>query len=595
MKRVIFFVLLGLLGLTAFPQRFKVETFTDSVQYRKHYSHSIEEGFINGDLRQFIVGNETDKGLYNKAVTGQSVNGPVFLHGRRVSVDEKANFQLTDFTAYAPDDSRFAAGTGVYYPDGVTGAGFPFLGIYERGNMQLINAMFFYLSYYGNEKASTTAGLRIKYSEKARAYFISGVMLDRRFIDVTMPGLICKTKGFILKVDARDWDNTNVLVFDPEPLPETPKDPLYCAVTDLEINPDGNRIAFTGITTKAEFNHHYHPMAGMIDLDLNLQWCYAYSFVANRYSGVDVEFGKKADDLFVLLNSDANPFAVMQLNSNNGSIVQQPVNYEFFLKSRGTARAHIMHFIDGKFIITGNCFVEDIDPHREDQLLFSYEIPDAYNLQSGNNYFNSYSREIVPAGSQKAVYSFWTPENSIFQKGNLSIVGVYNNQDLTFGYTLIQVKGFENEEGCLETGDVLVREPVHSNLLECNAYLTHCKRADFRTFVSEIYPHPIQECPKPGNEKSGTGSVNDINSSAGIWQYKGLDAGGVHAVLISETKTVYEVNVYDASGRKIQNCSYKVTDGQKEIYLKFATNPELYFITINNGSRIETLKISGSR
>lgn len=592
MKKVLLVALLCVFGMTAFPQRFKVETFTDPTQYKKHFSHSIEEGFVNGDLRQFIVGNETDKGLYNRAVTGQSVNGPAFLHARRVSVEKEQNFLLTDFTVYAPDDSRFAAGTGVYYPEGITGMGYPFLGIYERGSMQLVNAMYYDLAYPGVDAPRNTTGLRIKYSERANAYYISGVMVDRRFIDINMHDLMCRTKGFILKIDARDWDNTRVLAFDPEPIPDVQKHPLYCTVTDLEINPEGSQIAFTGITTKAEFNHYYHPMAGMIDLDLNLLWCNAYSFVDHRYSGVDVEFNTRENRLLVLLNSDANKFAAMELDPNNGSVLQQPVNYEFALNSPGIARAHTMHYIEGKIIITGNCFINE-DHQGEEQLLFSYDIPDANNLMTGNSYFSYYSREFVPPGSQKSVYSFWTPENSIYQRGNLSIVGVYNNQNLTYGYTLIQVAGINPD--CILKGEVKVLEPVHTNLLECNAYFTHCRRFDFRTTVIEIFPEPIVECPKDHPGKSITVSGKGTEDNGSNWQYKGIDAGGIHAILFSGTKTEFEVNIFDATGRKIQSCTYIVSDGQKEIYLKFAVNSSLYFLNINNGSRNETLKITGIR
>ncbi|PIY30793.1 MAG: hypothetical protein COZ08_10895 [Bacteroidetes bacterium CG_4_10_14_3_um_filter_42_6] len=75
-----------------------------------------------------------------------------------------------------------------------------------------------------------------------------------------------------------------------------------------------------------------------------------------------------------------------------------------------------------------------------------------------------------------------------------------------------------------------------------------------------------------------------------------MDAQGIHAVLVSEnSNTVYNVNVYDVVGRKIFSSTYKVSEGQKEIYLEFATKAEMYIISVSNGSQTETLKVMGNR
>jgi len=542
-----------------------------------------------------VAGNVTDRLIYNREIKGYSINGANFLTARSVTVVEPQNVQLTDFTVYTPDNSQFAAGTGMYFPNGATGMGYPYLGIYERGSMQLISLVYYDLVYPGNDVLKNSAGLRIKYSSKARAFYISGFMADRRFIDFDMINLMGKTKGFIMKINESDLYSPQVLVVDPDNIPGAPDEPLLCAVTDLEINPKGDFIAFTGITTKEQFADYHHPMVGMIDLDLNLQWCKSYQFVENQYSGVDVEFNTKENKLLVLLNSDKYPFSIMELD-NSGNVTQQPVNYEFFyLSGEGSARSHIMHFVEGKLLITGNCFVRGSGFNNEDQLLYRYDIPDANNLLSGNLYFNSYSHERVPIGRQKEVTSYWTPENSIFQNGYLSIVGIYNNNDLTFGYTLIQESGFVNEPGCLEKGDVKVIHFSTPEPLKCTTYRTECKGFDFNAHIEPFDPAFIQECPRPGDEKSTPVNGQGLEVPGKIWQFRAMDEGGIHAVLFAETETVFEVKVYDATGRKIYSSTIEAIAGQKEIYIKLATTPQMYIISVNNGSQIETRKVIGNR
>ena len=80
-----------------------------------------------------------------------------------------------------------------------------------------------------------------------------------------------------------------------------------------------------------------------------------------------------------------------------------------------------------------------------------------------------------------------------------------------------------------------------------------------------------------------------------IWKFKGIDSRGIHASLFSESNnTVYQVRVYDVTGRRVYTSSYTVSDGQKDVYMKFATNAEMYIISVNDGSRRETLKVAGS-
>ena len=589
-------MLMALIGLTGFSQRFKVQTYYSLSTYKKHYSHSIEGGIENNQLRQFVAGNFTDWGFYNYRVTGHPIDGTNFLQGRKAQLSNNVygeRAQLTDFTIYPTDDYQYGAGTGVYYPNGTAGMGYPFLGIYDKVTMALISVEYFDISYPGIQDPANAVGLRIVYSREENAFYISGVMADKLFADINMNNIKGKSKAFIMKIDASGLNNTQVLVFDPENLPD-PHDPLICLVSDLEISSDESEIAFTGMMTKAkDFSGYYHPMVGIIDMNLNLQWCKVYNFPAeDRYSGIDVEYNTKNDNLFVLLNSSRYPFAMMEL-THNGNIVQQPVKYEFSLPTLGSARAQKIHYANGAIIVTGNCFVEGSTPNTEDQLLFKYDIPVASNLLSGNNTFSSYSRELVPAGSEKAVIGYWAPENSIYQDGNLSIVGIYNDNNQAFGYTLINVNGFMNSPGCLETGNVEL-STFNTEFVEWGAHIVNCNRIDFSASNQPDTPDPSVEC--SASMKSVPVSGDGINNDSKHWQFKGMDAHGIHAELISESNnTVYEVNVYDVMGRKVFSSSYDVSEGQKDIYLKFATTDEMYVISVSNGRETETLKVMGNR
>jgi len=598
MKKLSLFLLVGLIGLTGFSQRFKVETFTaNPLDYKKHYSHSIEGGIANNQLRQFVAGNVTDWGFYNKEVTGHPIDGINFLPGKRaylpVNGDDRA--QLTDFTIYPTDDYQYGAGTGVYYPNGSAGNGYPFYGKYDKVTMEIIDVWYYNITYPGSQEYANAVGLRIVYSHVERAFYISGIMADRLFEDVNMNNIIGKSKGFIMKIEEIDLRNAQVLVFEPDNLPGAPNDPILCAVTDLEISADESEIAFTGMTTKETgFDGYYHPMVGIIDMDLNVQWSNVYNFPAvDRYSGVDVEYNTTNDNLFVLLNSSRYPFAMMELN-NNGTINQQPVKYEFSDPASfelGSARAHKMHYINGAITITGNCFV---DGTTQDQLLFSYEIPVASNLLLGNNSYYTYSRELVPLGSQKQVTGYWASENSIYQDGNLSIVGIYNNNNQSFGYTFIQVNGFVGGPGCSETGDVSITGFATSKDNQATS-LDDCRGFEFDRGHGSSQPEPPQECPTVG-EKSAEAFGNSTVINGNFWHFKGIDTQGIHAVLISEnSNAVYEVNIFDVVGRKIVSSTYNVSEGQSEIYLEFATKAEMYIISVSNGSQTETLKVMGKR
>ena len=75
-----------------------------------------------------------------------------------------------------------------------------------------------------------------------------------------------------------------------------------------------------------------------------------------------------------------------------------------------------------------------------------------------------------------------------------------------------------------------------------------------------------------------------------MWKYLGMDEGGIHALLTAESACRYQVSVFDITGKKV--CSYENNvDGQKEVYLKFHPGDQLYLINVNNGTKVETLKV----
>ena len=586
MKKLLAITIAAFLIMNGFAQRFEESTFGFPTQYKKHYSHNIEGGYVDGQAREFVVGNKTDWGTNSQDITGQPVIGNTIQLGKYVRVLSAGKIQLTDFTVFPSTENEYAAGTGVYYPDGVSGMGYPFLGIYSRRDMNLISLVYYNLSYPGSEVPCNSAGLRIKYSEKSEAFYISGIMSDRLFTDLNFNDLLGKSKGSILKVDASGLNIPQVLVFDPEPLPLNPQTPLLCAVTDLEISADGSKIGFTGINTKERVEGYYCPMAGEIDLNLNLQWCNAYELGEYRYSGVDVEYSKE-DNLLVLMNCDKYVFSVMELDGR-GNVVQQPVKYLFSRNDFGPARAHIMHFTSEGILITGNFFDKELD--SDVQHLFRYAIPASDNLMSGELSFNSYSMQLVPLGRQEEVTSYWAPENSIYKDGSLSIVGIYNNHPVDYGYTLIHTAGFVNQTGCLRIGDVKLTQIV-AYPYECTAYPTQCVATSVNYEVGPENPDPIQSCPTIGKSME----IFDEIEHSSIWKFRGIDESGIHAILSLETQSQYQVNVFDITGRKIYSSSFNAVKGENYVHLNFQTKNQLYLISVSDGVKTETLKVSGVR
>jgi hypothetical protein len=602
MKKTVLIVLLLSLCFAGRPQRFEVATCNTPATFKRHFSYSIEKGYRDGIGRQVVAGNQTDWLVNNKDIMGNAINNNVFSIGRAVRVTtDQENILMTDFVV-APEtgNSEYAAGTGIYFPNGPTGYGYVFFAIYERASGTITNMVYYDLLYPGQDVPKNTTGTRIKYSSHENAYYISGIMVDRTFASMNFNNPVFKSIGFIMRIDP-PYTMANVVEFPPDALAD-PKLALYSSVNDIEINTNQDAIAFTGVNTEADFTGNYQPMAGMIDMNLNVFWCNTYELTDLRYSGVDVVFGQNDQSVYALFNSEGRPFAITQLDLG-GSVMQQPVEYAadipicYNLGIPGLfpayARGHTMHLTPANdLIVTGNGYIT-ADGGDWYQRLFRYEITDANNLVAGNNTIDNFSCDLVPIGNQLMITSWWAPENSVYMDNNLYIVGSYNNNSpLTpeFGYNFINVNGFDfANRSCYAQGRVNIT-PVNAHYLHRPYDIVKTSAHDIGWLLYEWATDPHQDCPShPGGEKSGT-LINQDETAAGIWKYLGMDEGGIHAILTAETACRYQVSVFDITGKMV--CSYENNvEGQKEIYLKFHPANQLYLIKVNNGARVETIKI----
>ena len=83
------------------------------------------------------------------------------------------------------------------------------------------------------------------------------------------------------------------------------------------------------------------------------------------------------------------------------------------------------------------------------------------------------------------------------------------------------------------------------------------------------------------------------NSS--IWKFRGIDKNGIHAILTPEVECQYQINVYDLMGRVVYSSSFNVGKGEKFIDFNFPTKNQLYLISVSDGTKTETIKVSGIR
>lgn len=584
MKKILLLFSIVFISLTVYSQRWLVSTFQDiNYQYKKHYTHSIEEGVEHGRFMQYVAGNKTDWGVYNNMVSGYKFNETVVLSCVDVMVaGERDNLHLTDFEIHPTIDPRYGVGTGVYYPNGASSWGYPFFGIYEKESGQIISAVYYMISYPGTAETMHSTGLRIKYSERDNSYFIAGVMIDRRFSDLNLSNIDVRSRGFILKVDYKGL-NPRFLEFIPDNVSGSSREPLLCAITDLEIHPDGNKIAFTGINSENDLPNYFHPMAGVIDLDLNIQWCRIYEHRGERFSGIDVEYTDTDERLLVLSNSNKDVFTVMEVDHNG--IPTQPILRQVFkdpISGReGATRAHIMHCIGKKVYITGNFY------SGNNQLLFNYMINDAHDFSSADTYYKSYSRELIPPGQQAAVTAYWAPENSVYQNENLFLVGVYSyivSDPPIYGFTFVNKNGIDPE--CVETGEV-IHTMMLTESIRRDARVRECDWRHFRTEVLGCEPKALEECVM---HKS---SINKDSFRSIRWELKKSNENSIYAVLYSEELEVFNINVYDVLGRNVYSSEVTVDHGQKEVQLNFNMKPEVYIVKISNGTKEETVKFMG--
>ncbi len=588
MKKFLLLFCIALISFSASSQRWLVPTLVDyDYQYKKHYSHTIEGGIEDGRFMQYIAGNKTDWGVHNTNVTGHKFNETVAISCIDVSAAaQNNNVHFTDFTVYPTKDPRYGAGTGIYYPNGETSNGYPFFALYEKASSQIISAFYYHIEYPGTQETVHATGLRIKYSERDHTYFISGIMIDRRFSDLDFDRLEVKSRGFILKVD-RYGNDPRYLEFIPDNLPS---DPLICSVTDIELSPEGDRVAFTGINSEYDMHRFHHPMTGMIDLDLNLIWCHVYKRPEERFTGIDIDFRDGEDKLLVLMNSYKYPFSVMEIDYNG--VMTQPSTIIELIDPMsgelGLSRGHSLHSIGREVIITGNSFVGR--NNNEEQLLFTYGIEDANNLSAGNSYFKSYSRETVPPGLQKEVTANWAPENSIYQRENLFITGIFNRMEQdppVYGFSFINRNGINPE--CVEQGHVRQRV-VETDHMRREAVLRHCEQRELPTKVHECVPRAEVECEM---FKSSNNSEENLFNDETNLVFNQINAEGILATLSSEVDGTYQVSVFDVLGREMTQQTITMSAGQQSIHLQFKVEPKVYIIKISNGTHQETLKILG--
>ena len=589
MKKIFCIVLIVALSLPAFAQRLKVGTYNDTADYKKHYSHIIKTANIGDSTLIFIAGNYTDKLSVNEAVTGHKIYGTDLIVNKDFTPDETGeNILLTDFTVFPSGEFQYGAGTGVYYPEGSSENGYPFLGLYDRETFEVESFMYFNLSYAGLEQSHAT-GLRIKYSREEEAYYICGVMADRRFTDIDISDIEGKSKGFILKVEEAGALSYSALVFSPD---DIQSDEEICVISDIAINDDDTKIAFTGLNTLEDFTGNHHPMTGVIDMDLDIEWCKAYEITSATYAGVDVLFNEDDTTLFVLHNSASSEFSIVELD-DAGVIEQDPQAYKFdgSATHNNISRAHMMHYFNDTIIITGNHFADDgaFNP-TEYQYLYRFDL-DADDLSEELSDFTYYSRQVVPAGEQKPVYSYWTPENSVYVDDSLYLVGVYNEYS-NYGFMYVTVEGMNTGSGCIDTLGFIVTEPHLDDTISCDGEIVTCTATDVEVDIGEPTVYDTLEC---AVEKSSLLDVNNFKYPDQIWMFERISKDGINALLISEKPTIYSISVYDLLGREVYSSGFNVGEGQTPIKLNFNVNTEMYIISVSNGSQTETLKVMGNR
>ncbi len=579
-KNLTTLVLLAFLTVSAMAQLFEKSNHGLLSDYKKHYSHNIEGGTVDGVQKEFVIGNNTDFLTVNNKVSGQSVTGN-FIGQGVIGELIVENIALTDFAVFPSTENQYAVGTGIYYPDIPNDySGYPFMGIYDRRTMTPINLYFYNISYPVDKKDKNSVGLRIKYSERNNSVYISGILCENVLPQMNMNDLVGKSQGFILKIDFANPTSAQALVFDPDDVSVIP---ILSAVTDMEIDNDEQEIIFTGINTKQSTEGYYSPFAGKIDMNLNLLWSNTYSFGTDRFSGVDVEYSSNGNFL-MLMNSDKYDFAIMEIGSL-GQVIQQPVKYTFSYNNEPwPARSHIMHYNKSNIYITGNLFEAE-----RSQRLYSYKIADATNLLSGGPEFKMYSEYPIPQGKQVEATNYWAPENSILTNENdLSIVGIYNNigaGDDEFGFCLVHTAGYDSA-ACMLTGKAYMKSD-YCDSHSCEAHLITCRSIESVYLVYPGLETFYQSC--PSHDKSIM--INDRDNINFGWQIDAINEAGMVLTFANEETSKYMINVYTTTGTRVHSENVSI-NGQQTVYLNFKTTDQIYLINVNNGITSETRKVA---
>jgi hypothetical protein len=214
MRKISILLLCVLMSAGIYAQRYRVQTHEVQNTYKKHYSHSIEGGYVNGSAREFVAGNKTDMISNSYEITGHAFQTG-FLSGKWFKDNSDHEILLTDFTIMPSDNYQYGAGTGVYYPLGITGMGYPYIGVYDKITMEVLYAWYYTVTFPGSGHSNPghSIGLRIIYSDDENAFYVSGVMTDQLFPELNMNNLTGKSKGFILKAYFGSMQTPELFVF----------------------------------------------------------------------------------------------------------------------------------------------------------------------------------------------------------------------------------------------------------------------------------------------------------------------------------------------------------------------------------------------
>lgn len=572
------------LCFTISAQRLNVETYTGS-NYKKHFTHSIEVASELGSIYSYVVGNRTDMGDYSQMVTGHKQNSTNLLSSKSAFFyNESYRIHVTDFTMETGYTYNQAAATGIYYPYGTDEEGYPFLAIYDRSSGQIITFRYYNLLYpvSSGMHDPQTVGLRINYSPANDCYYICGVMSDREFGVIDFNNMQVNSYGFIMKVSPDNQLAPQVLEFTPDAV-QDPK--RVSVISDIKINAAQSKIAFTGINTKSGFTSYQQPMTGIIDMNLNIDWCNAYDLGSTQYSGTDVIFNSSSSGLFVLHNSNNNTMSVMELDITTGTVIQNPSVYNFYQNTTGDiTRAHMMHLSNNSLIITGNHFTKfDNQPNIEHQLLYRFDL-NALNLTQVVTPFTYYSDQETPTGKQKEVYAYWTPENSVLENGYLNLVGVYNDNNTAYGYTLVDESGIDPH--CVSTFKHAQYEISQPTSILCKAKTETCPHWSASPVIQNFNPPYQEEC-LISKEMTG---INESQSDQGI-NILGIYNGNLTLEFTAESSRDYDIKICDAIGRVVYSNNLEVNKGKNMIKLPLDNDVSMYLIILSDGKSVYTKKV----